>query len=58
MAEWQRLLGNAAEPNDSLGMELPGPWITLGGSDTHRQGEGEKTNPSFPCKDESKSEQS
>lgn len=58
MVEWRRLQGRSAEPNDSLGLELSGPWITLGGSDSHRRGEGEEVDPSLLDGDESKPEQS
>jgi len=53
----RQLWSNAVEPNECVGMELPGSWITPGGLDSHLRGEIKKSDPSFPCGDQSKLKQ-
>ena len=57
MAERRRLRRNAAKLNELPSLELPGSWFTLGGSNSHRRGEDEETDPGLSFRDQSKFKQ-
>ena len=57
MAERRRLRRNAAELNKLPSLELLGSWFTPGGSNSHRRGEDEETDPGLSFRDQSKFKQ-
>ena len=50
------LRGSSAEPNESLGVELPGFRVSSNGAFAHRCGESYHPGFGFPIRDQGKSE--
>ena len=48
------LLPSTAEPNESLGLELPRPCVSLGGAITHQCGERNRPNLGVLIRDQGK----
>ena len=56
MAVRQMLRSSSAEPNESLGVELPGLRVSSGGAFAHRCGESYRPGFGFPIGDQGKLE--
>ena len=56
MAVRRTLQGSSAEPNESLGVELPGFRVSSGGAFAHRGGESYHPGFGFPITDQGKLE--